>query len=267
MDQSARVKCHRVIVLTTDFGTGSPYIGQIKATISSINASACVVDLYHDIQPQNIRQAAWFLSSFVQSFQDVIHVCVVDPGVGTQRRIVLSKTPVGYLIGPDNGVFAGFHNLPGIETVVLDRPEYWNANVSNTFHGRDIMAPVAAKLSLGEPWQNFGSPVQDSLVTTNFHPERSKSRIAGEIMLIDHYGNAISNITDKELSEIPTGCQPSFRCCGKDIGKLSHTYGDVEPGTVVALRGSGGWLEFAVVQGSFAEQVKARIGDRVTVTW
>ena len=255
-----------MILLTTDFGDGSPYIGQMKAAIHAVNPTITVFDLYHDIQPQNIRQASWFLSKFVQPNADSIHVCVVDPGVGTDRNIICCKSNAGFFIGPDNGVFTAFLNDPTAETIVLDRTRFWNENVSHTFHGRDIMAPAAAHLSKLENWHELGTPVSGELAMVDFLPKKSDTSIEGEVIWIDRFGNAISNICESDLATIPNSKPRTFACGAAATDQLTKTYGD-HSNNAMTLIGSGGWLEFALPGGNFSDEFDVRIGDRFTVCW
>lgn len=255
-----------MILLTTDFGNGSPYIGQMKAAIHSINPTISVVDLYHDIQPQNIRQASWFLSKFVQPNADSIHICVVDPGVGTDREIICCKSNAGFFIGPDNGVFTAFLNDPTAETIVLDQPSFWNETVSSTFHGRDIMAPAAAHLFELENWSELGTPISSAFAIIDYHPKKTHSSIEGEVIWIDRFGNAISNICESDLATIPESKDCTFACGAAATDQLAKTYGD-HSNDAMTLIGSGGWLEFATPGGNFSDEFDVRIGDRVTVCW
>ena len=202
----------RVILLTTDFGTGSPYVGQMKAAIFSVNPSVSVVDLFHDLQPQNVKQTAWFLSRFAFPDPNAINVCVVDPGVGTDRKILLCKCSAGQFIGPDNGILSPFICDAASDVIALDNTEYWLSSISTTFHGRDIMAPTAAHLSLGVNWNQMGSPLSIDPVTVEFLPNRTDGCVHGEIMMIDCYGNAISNISGADLDSIPYNESTTFKC-------------------------------------------------------
>ncbi|MDD5082950.1 MAG: SAM-dependent chlorinase/fluorinase, partial [Dehalococcoidales bacterium] len=170
-----------IITLTTDFGLNDAYVAAMKGVILGINPEAQIIDICHTIPPQDIRQAAFVLSTAYQSFPDkTIHVIVVDPGVGTKRQATILRTPSADFVAPDNGVLSyvaqsptGRPSLdeagqmvlpPGMEAVAITKSHFWREPVSPTFHGRDILAPVAARLSLGSPPSDFGEPVTSVIV-------------------------------------------------------------------------------------------------------
>ena len=155
---------NRIITLTTDFGTRDGFVGVMKGVILNINPHANIVDITHDIAPQNIEQGAFLFANAVKYFPaNVIHVVVVDPGVGSARRPIAVQLGKTFFVAPDNGVLSRItdHASLPIRVVHLTNPAYWLPRVSATFHGRDIFAPVAAHLSLGVPLDALGEPIDD----------------------------------------------------------------------------------------------------------
>lgn len=256
-----------IITLTTDFGAGSSYVAQIKGVILSIQPQAALVDLTHAIAPQDIRQGALVLEDVSPHFPaGSIHVAVVDPGVGTDRRILAAEIGGRYYIAPDNGLLGRlFIAAPAARLVTLTRPEYWLPAVSATFHGRDIMAPVAAHLSRGIALDELGQSCDQ--ITQLPWPQVAveKHRVMGEIIAIDSFGNLISNISQDVLAKIGVDDFAMVHCGGRSISGLAATYGRCPPGSLIALIGSSGRLEIAVVNGSAAVALRAEVGDPVTV--
>lgn len=255
-----------LITLTTDFGEGSPYVAAMKGVILSINAAARIVDLSHAIPPQNIRAGALALADTVPWYpQGTIHVAVVDPGVGTARALIYAEIDEQRFVGPDNGLFsllAREHRVAGVRT--LTNREHWLTTVSNTFHGRDVMAPVAAHLSLGLDPALLGPP-QPKLVEIEWPaPVAQGNVLRGEVIAIDSYGNLITNIHRADFNP-PVQVRLLVDSTLIDA-ELVSTYGQRAPGVAVALVGSSGRLEIAVVQGNAAGQFKAGVGATVSVS-
>ncbi len=253
-------KPNGIITLITDFGTADGYVGAMKGAILSINPSARIVDIAHDLPPQNIPHAACVLEAIYPYYPPgTIHVVVVDPGVGTGRRAVAVRTPEAYVIAPDNGLLGP---LAGdiIEAVALTESRFWREPVSPTFHGRDIFAPVAAHLSLGIPLHEFGPPAA-SLNVFSF-PEplvESDGAVIGHVISIDRFGNAVTDLKPRDL---PAG--PFYiGVRGHRIEGLSRTYAEGEG--LLALVGSNGRLEIALKNGSAAEALRIAVGDRVEI--
>ncbi|MBM3942513.1 MAG: SAM-dependent chlorinase/fluorinase [SAR202 cluster bacterium] len=270
-----------LIVLTTDFGASDPYVGLMKGVILGISSQAVIIDLTHQVMPQNILQASFLLASSYPYFpQGTIHVAVVDPGVGTSRRPILVTTPDIALIGPDNGIFSGvlerlapgypsapgrYAPLPGCQAYHLNNPDYWRQPVSNTFHGRDIFAPVAAHLSLGVAPHALGQPVEELFWLPLPKPLRTGNTIQGQALYADHFGNLITNISAQDLAGVEVRC---IEVKGHRIYDLSRTFQDEgrPPGQLIALMGSHGYLEIALPGGSAAELLGAGTGEAVRVT-
>lgn len=258
-----------VITLTTDFGLSDPYVGVMKGVILGIAPDAHIVDISHAVPPQDVVQGSFCLLSAYQYFPaGSIHVVVVDPGVGTSRRALAIRTPTGAFVGPDNGLFTPLLTeqglcepdgriLPGASAVELHNPDYRLPATSSTFHGRDIFAPAAAHLARGVEILDLGPLVTRIQPGRIAEPERGPRGITGEVIHIDHFGNAISNISG---TSVPVGAV--IRAAGREIGPLSSTY---QSSPVVALTGSTGLVEIAVRNGSAEQQLGLRVGDRVQV--
>ena len=268
----------RVITLTSDFGLQDPYVASMKGVVLSINPAAAIVDISHSVRPQAIEQAAFLLGAAWPYFPaGSIHVVVVDPGVGTERRALALRTPEGTVVGPDNGVLspalpdavreeapdlgkAAEVRLPsGHRAVFLSNEAYFRHPVSSTFHGRDIFAPVAAHLSLGVPLEELGQPVERILALPPFQAERqADGSLAGRVVHIDAFGNLV---TDVRCSDLPL--HPVVEVAGERIEGVSTTYGQGRG--LVAVGGSSGYLEIAVVGGNAARYLKADVGLPVVV--
>lgn len=274
---------HPPIVLTTDFGLADPYAGVMKGVVLSINTAGTLIDLTHQIQPQNIRQGSFVLAASHRFFPaDSIHVAVVDPGVGTDRMAVLLITPTARFLAPDNGLLSGvladyLETAPpipgrvpipqGLTAYHLTNSEYWLHPVSNTFHGRDIFAPVAAHLSLGVDPHDLGQPIQDLTWLPSPKPTQEGGYILGEVVYADHYGNLVTNITLGELENNP---RHTVEIKGREIYGLSLTFqsqGVDNQDGLIALGGSMGYLEIAVRNGSAALALNSCPGESVRVSF
>ena len=257
-----------IISFTTDFGVDSPYVAQMKAAVLHVSPDATFVDITHSIPPQNVRQAALVLAQVVPRFpKDAIHVAVVDPGVGTSRRILLARILNQSLIAPDNGLLSGVTRIaPAKPVIAITNDQFWNQPVSTTFHGRDIMAPVAAHLSRGLSWDKVGGPVDDWVKLNWNDLQINSDSIQGSVVLIDSFGNLL---TDIPLENIPSGVRNHCRisCGAFQTNGIIATYGIGQPGELVALTSSSDYLEVAVVNGNAALHVGAKIGDAIQIHW
>jgi len=256
-----------IITLTTDFGADSPYAAAMKGVILSMNSRARLVDLSHQIPPQNVRLAAFFLRATVPYFpSQTVHVVVIDPGVGTERALLYVEINGQRLLTPNNGCWTGLiqQGSPPPTVIHLTETRFWRQPVSPTFHGRDILAPVAAHLSLGEDPRHLGKPRQD-WVHLDVRPAILKDdRLIGEVIFIDHFGNLIANIPGQELarfSEKPTRIMVGDQVVNRRV----RTYAEAEPGSIVVLVSSMTLMEVAVTNGNAAEKLGARIGTPVSI--
>jgi len=249
-----------LVTLTTDFGGGSSYVAAMKGALLAVNPAARLVDLSHDLPPQDLVATANFLADVLPWFPiGTIHVVVVDPGVGTERSLLCVEWRGQHVLVPDNGCWTSLI-ADGERPVVhrLAERRFWRSEVSATFHGRDILAPVAGHLSRGvapadlgpavTAWQRFDLP----------RPATTPDGVRGEVVIVDRFGNLISNLPGPALFAGSTVRLPDGRAV-----KLVRTYGDAEPGTLVALIGSSCRLEVAVVNGSAAEKLGVGVGTRI----
>ena len=271
------------IVLTTDFGLADPYVGVMKGVIVRINPNAALIDLTHLVQPQNVRQGAFLLGTSHRYFpQGSIHIAVVDPGVGTDRRPLLLETPTSRFVAPDNGLLSCIvaeylDDAPELPSRVAVPPEitvyhvtnpgYWLQPLSRTFHGRDVFAPVAAHLSLGVPPHELGVPVDDMAWLPIPQPSVDTNNLSGEVVYADHFGNLITNIPGEALANRQ---DTEIHLGGRTIHGLSITFHDenAEAGgseAPIALVGSLGYLEIAVPDGNAAAALSAGPGEPVSV--
>src|SRR5262245_3251107 len=194
-----------LITLTTDFGGESPYIAAMKGVILGLNPRARIIDLSHQIPPQDVGFAAFFLQASIPYYPpEAIHVIVVDPGVGTDRALLYVEVDGHRLLAPDNGCWTGLMKAgaPRPSVVRLTEQRFWRSTVSATFHGRDILAPVAAHLSLGEDPRNLGLPLDDWVRLEIPSPIIKHDQLAGEVIFIDHFGNLITNIPGEAFARM-----------------------------------------------------------------
>jgi len=258
-----------IVTLTTDFGVSSPYVAQMKGVILSLCRDVRLVDITHAIPPQDVKQGARVLEEVCGTFPvATIHVAVVDPGVGTDRRIVCCQMGQQFFIAPDNGLLSrvSFHSPPSLAVALTNR-EYWLGDVSNTFHGRDIMAPAAAHLSLGLDPRKLGDLV-DELVELDWpKPSVGSNEIVGSIVSCDSFGNLITDISASMLEEARKSQNFTIHCRGYDVTQIGRTYANCEPGAIVGIIGSSRMLEISVANGNAAKILKAELGDAVRVRW
>ena len=276
-----------LVTITTDFGTADGYVGTMRGVILGIAPSARLVDISHEIGPQNVRHAAYVLYTVYPFFPPhAVHLVVLDPGVGSARRPVALRTPAGYFVGPDNGVFSYVMACEPVEALIeLADLRYRLSPVSHTFHGRDIFAPAAAHLAVGVPITDLGPPVHDPILFPPPRLEIISGGVMGEVLHADHFGNVITSIGRLGWGEDELSLEPAFReaggggrVCfhadaakvvagGQEIAGVCRTYAQVEPGKALVLVGSGGHLEIAVREGSAARRLGLRPGDPVDLRW
>jgi len=258
-----------IITLTTDFGVGSPYVAAMKGVILSINPDATLIDVTHDVPPQDIRAGAIAIAETTVRFpENSIHVAVIDPGVGTKREIVYAAFGQRHYIAPDNGLFTALARQRAPDRIIaVTNREFWLPEVSSTFHGRDIMAPVAARLSLGVPPESLGSP-RDDLQSIDWPEVRIvPGKIEGSITSIDSFGNLISDITDEMLADTPIDEGVVITCDEHETQGIFKTYGDQPEMTLMALVGSSGNLELAIVGDSAKIMLGVTVGTPIVVKW
>jgi S-adenosylmethionine hydrolase len=252
------------ITLLTDFGSRDIYAGVMHGVIAGLAPAARVIDLSHDVAPQAVSDASFLLDAAAPYFPwGAIHVAVVDPGVGSDRRILCVRTSRATYLAPDNGLLTRvLEHDPPARMVAVENAHYFLPEVSDTFHGRDVFAPVAAHLANGLDPLVLG-PEIDSIRPLELPRPRAADdgEIQGEIIYIDHFGNLVTNVTATDLPPVER-----VRLADVDIaGPVSRSYTDRDEGECVLIGGSSGLLEISVNQGNACERLRARRGDAVRV--
>ncbi len=258
-----------VITLTTDFGEGSRYVAAMKGVILSINPDARLVDVSHSIPAQDIRAGAIVLAETSRWFPaGTIHIGVVDPGVGSARRIVYAEIGAQRFVAPDNGLLSRVAAWEKPTKLIgVENSAFWLSSVSATFHGRDIIAPVAARLSMGLSPDELGRPVERIVDLPWAEVQQVANRIDGEVVEVDSFGNLITNITKKMLEGVPRNESVVISCDEHETQGIFATYSDQPTMTFMAHVGSTGRLELAVVDENASAMLGVRVGAPVTVRW
>ncbi len=254
-----------LVTLTTDFGTLDPYVAQMKGVLVTLLPGVQIHDLSHAIPPGDVRAGALFVEAAVPRFPaDAVHVVVVDPGVGGRRRPMALRTSIGTLVGPDNGLFSAFLGRTEARAVVLDRREHWAATVSHTFHGRDVFAPVAARLASGVPIEEVGSPLADPIRLHQPRPLPVHDGIDGEVVHVDHFGNLVTNIPAELVSDANGAASPvEAEWRGHRIRGPYPSYDSVPEGAPLIVIGSTGRVEISVNRGRADAILGGGVGSRV----
>lgn len=250
-----------LITLTTDFGTKSPYVAAMKGVLLGINPSASLVDLTHEVPAQDIKYAGFFLAGALPYFpKSSVHLVVVDPGVGSRRAILCVDLAGCHLVGPDNGFWRPLGRKLQAEPRVyrLDDERWQLAEKSHTFHGRDRMAPLAGRLSLGFPPESLGERTNDWVDLDEPVPQVIGDELHGEVVFVDQFGNLVTNISSKYLQQI--GTRFVVEIAGKKVHEFKRTYSDVAPGAALALLSSFNLLEIAICQGNAELFFSAGVG-------
>lgn len=256
---------NQILTLTSDFGLSDVYVGVMKGAIAQVNPHLTVIDLTHEIPPQNLAAARFCLSDTYRYFPDgTVHVAVVDPGVGSNRRAIAIEFGNGFLVGPDNGIFSGvLSQSPAIAAVELTQSRYWRTpQPSNTFHGRDIFAPVGAHLASRIPLVELGRAIDLATLEQLSLPQLTytSTGIIGYIQYIDRFGNLVTNIPGSNVKKKSW----TVRLAATTIPGC-RTYSDIPPGEAIALVGSHGWVEIAIDCGNAQTQLQQHWGDKVEV--
>jgi S-adenosylmethionine hydrolase len=252
------------LTLTTDFGADGPYVAAIKGVVLGLAPRTQVVDVSHAIAPQDIAEGSFLLAGIVDYFPGgTVHLAVVDPGVGTERRLIVVEVGGQWFVLPDNGLIGGVlrgRDPSGIWEI--RNPEIRLPNVSSTFHGRDILAPAAAHLLRGGKPADLGPPLTRIVLLSSLEPAEDENGLIGEVVYLDSFGNLITNIPRDRLGAAgPSGW--SVHVLDRTIDRLTRTYAESSPGTLVSLIGSSNRVEVAVVNGDAARSLKAGRGTPV----
>ncbi len=258
-----------LITFLSDFGAQDWFVGVVHGVIHGICPEARIVDLTHAVPAGHVARAAFILEAGAPDFPaGTVHLAVVDPGVGTERRALVVKARGQHFVGPDNGILEWALADPAAEAHALAESRYFRRPVSRTFHGRDVFAPAAAYVAKGEPIRCFGPQVEDPVRLPLVRPRVAQGLLVGQVMFIDRFGNALTNVTEQDLQGV-FAPWPEARLdaevAGRMIGGLSRSYGDAPMGTLVAIIGSSGRLEIAQVGGDAAERLGLGEGDEVRV--
>jgi S-adenosylmethionine hydrolase len=259
---------HAIITLTTDFGLQDPYAGQMKGSLLRGCPSATIIDITHAIPAWDVVTAAIVIRNSYAFFPSgSIHLVVVDPGVGGQRSILVAEGDSHFFIAPDNGILSQLVADHKIETIHrVDDPVFFSASVTPTFHGRDIMAPVAAALANGRDLHDFGTAVPLQTIQLIIVPSvvSESNSLHGQVQHIDNFGNIRTTIRVGH-GLLETASFQFLEICGQRIATFARTYSDVAPGALLVLIDSSGYLEVAANQARAAEILDCVLGDRISV--
>ena len=246
------------------------FVGAMKGAILSVSADAEIIDVTHEIKPQDVRAAAFTLANYYQTFPpQTIHVCVVDPGVGSNRRAILVETETYYFVAPDNGVLSLMYaREERLNVRHISSDHYFLQPLSNTFHGRDVFAPVAAYLAKGVDQEKFGNEITDFVRFNAPKPKATDAKtLRGVVLKVDRFGNLITNITPQDVPALFQSQPASFKILvgKKEITTLRTNYAEGAPGEIFAIVGSMGYLEIAANRGAAAQLSGAGKGAEVSI--
>lgn len=253
-----------IVTLTTDFGHEGPYVAAMKGILLGLAPAVTMVDVCHSIAPQNVLEGAFVLEGIVEAFPEgTVHLVVVDPGVGTARRLLAAKAAGQWFVLPDNGLITGVARSRGVEAAwEISNPRLARREVAPTFHGRDVLAPAAAHLLKGGDPADLGAATEKYITLRNFEPTPAEHGCIGEVIFRDAFGNLITNIKDEQLASRPASGW-IVEVGGRRVEGIGRTYGDSPPGSLIALLGSSGWVEVAVVNGDAGRLLSAGPGTTV----
>jgi S-adenosyl-L-methionine hydrolase (adenosine-forming) len=253
----------KTVTLLTDFGLKDPYAGIMKGVILTINPDVRIVDITHEIDPQDVREGAFLIEEYYRYFEiGTIHVAVVDPTVGSDRKPIVFSKDGYFFVGPDNGLFTLMYD-DTVRVYAIENSRYMSKEISRTFHGRDIFAPAAAHLAAGVQLPTFGSEVRDPVRTSDIYPVIEKHNLKGEVIRFDRFGNAITNIAQAVIDDFTKQKACTIHFHGMSLRKIQKSYYE---GEVICLIGSAGYLEFGYFKGNLREKLGLKKGDQVAIT-
>ena len=259
-----------LVTFTSDFGHQDWFVGVVHGVVLEICPRARIVDLTHAIPPALVERAAFVLEAACPDLPaGTVNLAVVDPGVGTERRALAVRGHGQLFVGPDNGILEWAFSDPEADVRALTEERWFRHPVSRTFHGRDVFAPVAAHLACGVPLDSFGPRIADPVRLTRPVPTALDGELSGAIMLVDRFGNALTNLTAAALAAAFPGVPEEsllVHAGSRQIRGLARSYGDAPIGTLVAIVGSSGRLEIAQVGGDAATRFGLGEGDPVIVS-
>ncbi len=257
-----------IVTLTTDFGSNDHLVGAMKGIILKVNPEVQIIDISHKVIPYDILDAALTIGQAYRYFPlKAVHIVVVDPGVGTQRRPLLVSGEQHYFVAPDNGVLSMVYEKEERLTVRhVTAEHYFISPVSNTFHGRDIFAPVAAWLTKNGAAASFGEEVSDFVRFSLPKPKSANGVVKGVVLKVDNFGNAVTNLAAEDVPQLlSANTQFKITAGSKPVTKFAQTYSQGEPGEAFALIGSSGFLEISMNRASAARTLGLQRGAEVTV--
>lgn len=261
----------QVLSLTTDFGDRDGYVGVMKGVISGIISDVQMIDISHQVTRQDVFHGALVVKENVFYFPEgTVHLVVVDPGVGTERRPIAARIGGHLFVAPDNGVLtpafeSAEQNGWDMKVVHIDNPEYWLPKQSNVFHGRDIFAPVAGHLAAGVPLEKVGTEINDAMRIQIPRPEKLANGVMGEVISVDHFGNLATNIPLDMFEDLDDFDSWDVEISNVVISGLVQTFGEGKAGSLVALFGSSDYLDVCVVNGSAADMLEVGVGEQVLI--
>ena len=259
----------KIVTFLSDFGNKSGYVAQMKGILHSLVSSVNCVDISHEVSPQNVMEGAFILKTTSRYFpRGTIHIAVVDPGVGTDRKGLVIVTKEQIFIGPDNGVLIpAARSFGDFITYEITKQTLLRRDPSQTFHGRDVFTPIAAQILNGLPFDQIGPRIENVVDLYFTKPSFLDDTIFGSVLYIDGFGNIITNITTDDVKDRFHDGQDMTVQIGTKTLKLSfvRTYGMVEKNSLIALVGSNGYLEISKNQGNASKDIQVKIGDAVQV--
>lgn len=255
-----------IITLLTDFGQRDGYVAAMKGVIIGINPAAKLIDISHEVEPQNVAAGVFILESHFRYFPaGTVHLAIIDPGVGSERAALACYAGGHFFVAPDNGLLDFCLSFSDLQAVRLTQKKFWRETISSTFHGRDIFAPVAAHLAGGEPLQHLGKPFVLQRKLPPLQCQIEGKVLQGQIAYTDRFGNLISNISEQQLREFAKNQTVTITLAGHLIGSLNKTYAEAPPNAPIALIGSFGFLEIGVNLGNAQLRFGARRGTSIAI--
>jgi S-adenosylmethionine hydrolase len=255
-----------LLTLLTDFGTADYYVAAVKGTVLRLAPGTALVDVSHEVPPGDVETASFLLRAAAPSFPEgTVHLAVVDPGVGSGRRILAVRSGTGTFVAPDNGLLTPF--LEGAEVRSVERDELFLRGPGQTFHGRDRFAPIAASLLRGEPLERLGPEIPDPVRLPASPPRREPGRISGRVIHVDRYGNLVTDIPAGWLPPGPCRAQILGKTAGNAASRRAGHYAEIPPGEAAMIPGSLGTVELSLNGKDLAQAWNAARGAAVDITW
>lgn len=256
----------KIITLTTDFGLQDYYVSAMKAVMLGIAPDVRFVDISHEIPSQDIMAGSWVLKNSAMLFpENTVHVVVVDPGVGTERNAIALRIDDQYFIGPDNGIFSILTEEKAFKAIRLTNKSFWGKATSNTFHGRDIFAPVAAHLSNGVSFEELGEPLKELVTYRWAEPIADKDGLQGWVIHIDRFGNLITNLPASLIKDVIGNKSVKIYVGNIILDEIVKTFGSVPDGEPAAFIGSSGMLEIGINKGDASEMLGVQKGAQISL--